>query len=180
MLRAVSLLLVALLAGVMVSAVFRMHLYQQAYGLTEARVYVCTILLWLAGVLAWLAATVLRGRRRGFAFGAIVGGLACLAGLHVLHPEALVARVNLSRAAAGLEHDGAYLRALGADSVPALLAARANLPPGERSRIEAALRARWSGERPGGWRTWNLADTRASALRSDEHTSELPSLLRNT
>src|SRR3546814_9666582 len=94
MLRAVSLLLVALLAGVMVSAVFRMHLYQQAYGLTEARVYVCTILLWLAGVLAWLAATVLRGRRRGFAFGAIVGGLACLAGLHVLNPEALVARVR--------------------------------------------------------------------------------------
>lgn len=164
MLRAVSLLLVALLAGVMVSAVFRMHLYQQAYGLTEARVYVCTILLWLAGVLAWLAATVLRGRRRGFAFGAIVGGLACLAGLHVLNPEALVARVNLSRAAAGLEYDGAYLRTLGADAVPALLAARANLPPGERSRIEAALRARWSGERPGGWRTWNLADARARAL----------------
>ena len=75
-----------------------------------------------------------------------------------------MARVNLSRAAAGLEYDGAYLRTLGADAVPALLAARANLPPDERSRIEAGLRARWSGERPGGWRTWNLADARARAL----------------
>lgn len=172
-LRAVSLLLVALLAGVMASAVYRMHLYQQAYGLTESRVYACAIVLWLAGVLAWLVATVLRGRRRGFAFGAILGGLACLAGLHVLNPEALVARVNLSRAAAGLDYDGPYLRTLGADAVPALLTARGSLPPAERCRIEARLRAEWSGARPGGWRTWNLADARARALvaRSldDEH-----------
>ncbi len=163
-LRAVSLVLVGLLAGVMVSAVFRMHLYQQAYGLTEARVYACTILLWLAGVLAWLAATVLRGRRRGFVSGAIAGALACLVGLHALNPEALVARVNRSRAVAGLEYDGAYLRTLGADAVPALLAARDGLPLLERCRLDARLRREWSGPRPGGWRTWNLADARARAM----------------
>ena len=172
LLRMVSLLLVILLAGVLASAAYRMVLYQQAYGLTEARVYVSAILLWLAGVLGWLAATVLRGRRGGFAFGAILGGLACVVGLHVLNPEALVARVNLDRAAAGADYDGAYLRSLSADAVPTLLARKHALPPAERAAIEGMLQARWTGPRPGGWRSWNLADATARRLVAAQAAAE--------
>ena len=160
-LRAVSWLLVALLVGVLASAAWRMQLYQQAYGLTVARILASTILAWLGGVLAWLALTVLRGRPRRFVFGAIAGGLACLVALHAIDPDARVARVNLARAAAGAEYDGHYLRGLGADAVPALLAARATLPAAERCRIDAMLAERWAGPRPGGWRTWNRADAAA-------------------
>jgi hypothetical protein len=163
-LRATSLLLVLLLAGVLASAAFRMRLYQEAYGLTEQRLYVSVFMVWLTGVLAWLAATVLRGRRRGFAFGAIVGGLACVAALHVLNPHALIVRVNTDRSAASADVDGRYLATLGADAVPALVERLPALPAAERCRVAGMLEERWSSERPGGWRTWNLADARARRL----------------
>jgi hypothetical protein len=107
---------------------------------------------------------VLRGRRGRFAFGAIVAGLVCIAALHALNPHALIARVNLDRAAAGSEYDGTYLRSLSADAVPVLLARLDDLPEDERCLVASRLEERWIGERPGGWRTWNLADWRARRL----------------
>jgi hypothetical protein len=163
-LRATSTLLVLLLVGVLASAAYRMRLYQDAYGLTEDRLYGSVFMVWLTAVLAWLTATVLRGRRRGFAFGAIVGGLACVVVLHVLNPHALIARVNISRAASGAEVDARYLRTLSADAVPTLIARLPALPPTERCQVAAMLEERWSGERRGGWRTWNLSDARARKL----------------
>lgn len=172
--RATSTLLVLLLIGVLASAAYRMKLYQDAYGLTEQRLYVSVIMVWLTGVLGWLAATVLRGRRRGFAFGAIVGGLACIAALHVLNPHALIARVNLGRAEAGAEYDGKYLGTLSADAVPVLIARLTTLPQAERCRVAKTLEKRWSGERPGGWRTWNLGDARARRLVGDLLRTPVP------
>lgn len=163
-LRAMSTLLVLLLGGVLASAAYRMWLYQGAYGLTEQRLYGSMFMLWLTGVLGWLAATVLRGRRHGFAFAAIVAGLACIVALHVLNPHALIARVNIDRAALGAEYDGRYLRTLSADAVPTLIARLPALPQDERCRVAAMLEERWSGGRRGGWRTWNLADARARRL----------------
>jgi hypothetical protein len=163
-LRASALVLVVLLLGVIGSAAYRMRLYQDAYGLTELRLYVSVVIVWLTAVLGWLVLTVLRGRRERFAFGGIVAGLACIAALHLLNPHALIARVNLDRAAAGLEYDGGYLRSLGADAVPTLLARLDQLPRDERCRVALVLEERWGGERRGGWRTWNLSDWRARRL----------------
>lgn len=165
--RATSTLLVLLLIGVLASAAYRMKLYLDAYGLTEQRLYVSVIMIWLTGVLGWLAATVLRGRRRGFVFGALVAGLACIAVLHIVNPHALIARVNLSRAVSGAEYDGKYLSTLSADAVPAMIARLATLPRADQCRVAQTLEKRWSGERPGGWRTWNLGDARARRLVAD-------------
>lgn len=164
MLRATSSFLVLQLAGVLVSAAFRMRLYQAAYGLTEQRVVVSVFMVWLTGVLCLLSATVLRGRRRGFAFAAAVGGLACIAALHALNPHAMIARANISRAAAGAEVDAGYLRTLSADAVPTLIAQLSAVPEAERCNVATRLKEKWSGARPGGWRTWNLSDARARRL----------------
>jgi hypothetical protein len=163
-LRSTMLVLIVLLVGVIVSAAYRMKLYQDAYGLTEQRVTVSVIIVWLTAVLGWLVTTVLRGRRERFALGTIVAGLACIAGMHVLNPHALIARVNLDRAAAGKEYDGNYLRTLSADAVPAILERLDKLPDVERCRAGAMLVDRWSGPRRGGWRAWNLSDWRARRL----------------
>jgi hypothetical protein len=163
-LRATMIVLVVLLVGVIASAAYRMRLYQDAYGLTELRLYVSAVIVWLTAVLGWLVLTVLRNRRERFAFGAILAGVACIAALHLLNPHALIARVNLDRAAAGQEYDGAYLRTLSADAVPVLLARLDRLPEAERCNAARMLEERWSGERPGGWRTWNLSDWRARRM----------------
>ena len=57
---ALSLPLIALLGAIIVSAVMRMRLYVQYYGLTEDRVYALVFMGWLAVVVIWLAVTVLR------------------------------------------------------------------------------------------------------------------------
>jgi hypothetical protein len=163
-LRATMLVLVVLLVGVIASAAYRMRLYQEAYGLTEQRLYVSVFIVGLTAVLGWLALTVLRGRRERFAIGTILIGLACIAALHVLNPHALIARVNIDRAAAGKEYDGSYLRTLSADAVPVIIAHLDQLPQTERCSATRMLMERWSGERPGGWRTWNLSDWRARRL----------------
>jgi hypothetical protein len=165
-LRATMLVLVALLVGVIASAAYRMRLYQDAYGLTEQRLYVSVFIVWLMAVLGWLVLTVLRGRRERFAFGIIIAGVGCIAALQVLNPHALIARVNIDRAAAGRQYDGNYLRTLSADAVPTILARLDKLPGPERCRAGGMLVERWSGERPGGWRTWNLGDWRARRLVS--------------
>jgi hypothetical protein len=163
-LRATMIVLVVLLMGVIASAAYRMRLYQEAYGLTEQRFFVSVVIVWLTAVLGWLVLTVLRGRRERFAFGSIIAGLACIAAVHVVNPHALIARVNIDRAAAGKEYDGNYLRTLSADAVPVILARLDRLPEAERCRAARMLKERWSGERRGGWRTWNLSDWRARRL----------------
>lgn len=163
-LRATMLVLVVLLIGVIASAAYRMRLYQEAYGLTEQRLYVSVFIVWLTAVLGWLVFTVLRGRRKRFAFGIIIAGLVCIAALHVLNPHALIARVNLDRAAAGAQYDGAYLRTLSADAVPVLSARLDQVPAAERCRITSMLKERWTGEQRGDWRVWNLSDWRARRL----------------
>lgn len=169
--RATSTVLVLLLVGVLASAAYRMWIYQEAYGLTEDRVYGTAFMLWLTVVLGWLALTVLRGRRRGFVFGAAVAGLTCIASLHIVNPHALITRVNIERASKGAEVDAGYLRTLSADAVPTLIARVGVLPETERCAVTQMLKKRWSGERTGGWRTWNLSDARARDM-----VTKLPAL----
>jgi hypothetical protein len=183
---ALALPLIALLGVMIVSAMLRMRLYVQYYGLTLDRFYPLVFMTWLAIVLAWLALTVLRGRGRTFAAGAVVSGLAILLVLNVVVPDVVVARVNITRAraaAAGDEPlDLSYLASLGAEAVPLAVAAVLSASPDarqsadalvhERQRCEGAERllARWDPrgsrlvrqqQRGGGWRSWNRGDALA-------------------
>ena len=59
--------LLLLLGVVILSALQRMRLYLDQYGLTELRLYATGGILWLAAVCAWFSVTVLRGKRQAFA-----------------------------------------------------------------------------------------------------------------
>ncbi|MFN2471351.1 MAG: DUF4153 domain-containing protein [Gaiellaceae bacterium] len=151
--------LVVLVFVVMASALERMRLYQDAYGLTELRVYATGLMVWLAAVLAWAAGTVLRGRRRAFAAGALAAAFAAVLGLNAVNPDALIARINVERAVDGRSAlDAAYLAELSDDAVPALVDALPRISPDAQRVIAAELLSRNSG---GDWRTWNYARVRA-------------------
>jgi hypothetical protein len=59
--RALSATLLVLIGLIMLSAVQRMRLYMDAYGLTEDRFYAMAFMIWIGVVLALFGATVLRG-----------------------------------------------------------------------------------------------------------------------
>ncbi|HXF96666.1 MAG TPA: DUF4173 domain-containing protein [Gemmatimonadales bacterium] len=158
-------LTLALLLVVMASALERMRLYVAEFGLSEDRLYATAFMVYLFGLFAWFGWTVLRGRRRGFAFGGLIQGLAVLAGLHLLNPDAVIAGVNLDRAAAGHRFDGPYLTSLSADAVPVLLRRLPKLAPEARCEVAGRLLERWGNpESVGDWRSWNWSRARARQL----------------
>jgi hypothetical protein len=166
--------LVALVGVLLVSALQRMLLYVQTFGLTELRLYTTAFMVWLGGVFVWFALTVLKDGRPRFAFGALAQALVVLGALHFANPDALIARVNLGRATRTLitgsytSHplDAAYLSStLSADAVPVLLEALPRLPPEEQAVVEDHLRSRWGcGTDSSDWRSWNWSEWRARKL----------------
>jgi hypothetical protein len=168
--RWLSFALVALVFVVMASALQRLRLYQQEYGLTELRLYATGVVLWLALVFALLAVTVLRGRPRPFALGAIVLGFAATLALNVLNPDALIVRTNLSRP----QVDAAYLARLSDDAVPTLLQRLPTLDRPLQRTIAQALLARDAQRDLVGW---NASRARAASMLASHH-DELVSLAR--
>jgi len=146
--------LILLLFVVMASALQRMRLYQREYGLTELRVYVTGVMIWLAVVFVWAAATVLRGRRQLFAVGALVSGFAAILTINVVNPDALIARTNLDRPRLDLP----YVMNLSDDATPELVKALPTLEPGQRAQLAAELASR---RESSDWRTWNWSRYRA-------------------
>jgi hypothetical protein len=164
--RSLSAALVLLELVVAASALQRLRAYVDQFGLTELRIYASGVVIWLAVVLVWALATVLRGRGRRFAVGAVVAGFAASAALNVANPDALIARTNLTRSTP----DAAYLGRLSDDAVPALLA---RLPtvrdPSLRRSLAQALLARHVERDLLGW---NAARAQARTLLA-RHRSEL-------
>ena len=144
---------IVLLFVIMLSAVQRMRLYQGEYGLTELRLYTTAFMGWLAIVFIWFAATVLRGKRERFAFGALVAGAALIGALHLVNPDALIVRTNAQRANKGRGFDAQYATSLSADAVPALVAALPALSTQERSAVASRLLGKWTPLEHSDWRS---------------------------
>jgi hypothetical protein len=171
--RLLAATLLVLLGVVMLSAMERMWLYERAYGLTGTRLYASAAMAWLALVFAWFAATVLRGRRAPFAFGALVSAWVVVAALDVMNPDALIARTNLSRLERGERFDALYLTQLSDDATPRVLEAVTTIPEGQRCAVVKNLL--WRLHAGQDWRGWNLARATADGALAT-HAGELAAL----
>ncbi|WP_373465839.1 DUF4173 domain-containing protein [Streptomyces sp. V3I8] len=117
--RAVLGTLCALALVVVASAVRRMDMYVQAYGLTRLRISVVSVELWLGLVIVLIMAAGVLGARwlpRAVLASAAAGVLA----FGILSPDALIAERNVQRYEETGRFDLAYARGLSADAVPAL------------------------------------------------------------
>lgn len=170
---------IGLVLAITVSALQRLRLYHASYGLTESRFYAMVLLIWIGAMLFWLAATVLRGRRDSFAIGALASGLATVALLFVINPDAVIARANVARMAsadAPVRFDVAYATSLSADAVPVLIDALPALPRDVQCPLARHMLRRWPPDRDRSIRSWNWSAARASdAVR--EHEARLRSMV---
>lgn len=159
-------IMVGLLFVVVASALQRMYLYEQEFGLTQLRLYTTVFMLWISAVLIWFVLTVLRGLRERFAFGALVAGFAALLAVNAMNPDALIARTNIERAQDGEELDAYYLTTLSADAAPVLIEALPEIGDrrtGSDYTVEEAVLDRWAEDQTD-WRSWNLSRSRAYQL----------------
>jgi hypothetical protein len=157
-----------LLLAIVASAIQRMLAYQTAYGLTEERVVVTAVLVWLTVVVLWFGATVFSGRRDRFAFGGLVTAFVLVGALQFINPAGLVTRHNLDRIADLGEVDVEYLGSLGSDAAPLLLARLDELSDEEQCLVASRLLSQWGPERPGEWRSFNWSESRARHAVDDD------------
>lgn len=167
--RAAGTVLIGLVAMLLVSAVTRIGLYVNEFGLSADRTFATAAIVLVFALLATFGATTLRARTHALGPATLGVLVTWVAALNVVNPEALVVRVNAARAARGHAFDVAYHATLSADALPALLRAAPALSPADCSALEPALRQRWTprtravGEAVGDWRSRNLPLVRAAS-----------------
>ncbi len=157
---------IALTLVIVVVALRRLGLYQDAYGLTMLRLFSSTAAVWIGAVLV-LAGCALAGlapARAWFPGATMVAGLALLLGLNIVNAEAMVVRHNVDRAVKTQKVDTTYLAELSDDAVPALVADLPRLPEPARAQVLAAVCDAY--EAPfDGWAAANTSRRRAMDAR---------------
>ena len=145
-------LLGALTMVVVASALYRMSVYQDAYGFTRLRLLVDVFEGWLGLlVLATMAGGVALRAAWLPRFG-LLTGVAALLGLAALNPDAWIAQQNLDRYETSGEVDWTYLAGLSDDALPVLRELPDDL---EECAIDI------NGRNDDDWLEWNLGRWRA-------------------
>jgi hypothetical protein len=151
LLRAVLGVLCLLTLVVVASALYRMHVYEQAYGLTRLRLLVSLFEAWLGLVLLLVMGAGIRLRGAWVPRAVLLSGAVALLALAAANPDALVARHNVERPPSATGTDASYLSGLSADAVPTLV----------RLGVDRALLPTSSGG-DDDWLEWNLGRWRAA------------------
>lgn len=147
--------LCALTAVVLASALRRLGLYEQAFGLSRLRVLAYAIAIWLGVVLVLVVLAGVWGRVARTLPALVLGSAATvLLALNVADADAIVARSLVDRWERTGKIDTYYVSTLSADAAPAL----ATLPAPIRDCVLAPH------DDPAGWPEWNLARSRAADL----------------
>ncbi|MFC7489840.1 MULTISPECIES: DUF4153 domain-containing protein [unclassified Knoellia] len=161
----VSLCLLTL--AVVGSALYRMSLYQEAYGYTVTRVFVDGFELWLGLLIVLMIAAIVRGSGRWVPRAALLTGALFFLGFGLMNPDGWVAQRNIERFEETGKLDTYYLAGLGPDAIPAMVAGL--------DAKQAACVVTWQLERgqdrDDDLLEWNLGRSRAfAAVKSKDLT----------
>jgi len=121
-LRVSLLVLCTLTLAVVASALYRMSLYQEAYGYTVLRVFVDGFELWLGLLIVLMMVAVVRLNGSWVPRAALISGAVLFLGFGLMNPDGWVATRNIERFHATGKLDTYYLAGLGVDATPAILA----------------------------------------------------------
>jgi hypothetical protein len=176
--RRLALAAIGLTLLIVATAVRRLLLYENAYGLTMLRLYSLLFAIWIGTALVLFAGEVagLGGRRSWFPAAAGACALAILLALNILNPEAAVARHNLTRASTAVPFDAGYLSDLSDDAVPTLAAQLPRLLVPTRDTVVAQIcRADPTDTGKRGLAALNVGRRRAARVRSALCPASAPS-----
>ncbi|WP_433167437.1 DUF4153 domain-containing protein [Kribbella sp. CA-247076] len=154
-LRASLGLLCLLTLVVVASALYRMHLYQEAYGFTELRLLVDVFEGWLGLLVIAVMVAGVTMKASWLPRAALLSGASLLLGIAALNPDAWVAQHNLDRYVETGKVDWTYLQGLSDDAVPVLAEAPDDV-------VDCAMADRERSDDD--WLEWNLGRTRAESL----------------
>jgi hypothetical protein len=161
LLRVVLGALAVLTLVIVASALHRMNVYTETYGLTRLRLLVACCEVWFGLVLVMVMVAGIRIRAAWLPRVAIGAGVLALLALTGANPDGLIAENHVQRFERTTEIDVNYLADLSPDAVPAI----AGLPDAERRNC---LLAAIGDDMPADdWRGWNAARQTARELIDD-------------
>lgn len=156
-LRAALVALCLLTLAVVASALYRMSLYQDAYGYTVLRVFVDGFELWLGLLIVLMIAAIVGLAGRWVPRAALLSGAVFFLAFGLMNPDGWVANRNIERFQQTGKLDTFYLAGLGVDATPAIIKGL--------DEKEAACVITWnmerSTERSDDVLSWNLGRQRA-------------------
>lgn len=163
LIRAVLGALAALTLVIVASALHRMDVYADTYGLTRLRVLVAVCEFWLGVVFLLILVAGLRLRAHWLPRAAVAAGVLALLSLAVANPDRMIADRNIARYEQMQRIDTWYLSTLSADAVPAL-----DRLSGENRYCALGPIADDLAHDPDDWRGWNLGRAQARATLGDD------------
>lgn len=174
-------ILLACVLLILASALQRLFLYTQAFGLTVDRITAFTFMVWIFLCLILYGLIILRGQTEGFAMGMTCSAVVIAFLFALANPADVVIRVNTGMASSSdRQVDFLYLKNLESDGIPVLIDNIASLPAVEQCLLTTNwLQAlddlgpiRHTVRGQDDWRTWNLIKNRARTT-IELHRSEL-------
>lgn len=157
-------LLCVLTLVVVASALYRMHVYQEAYGFTTLRLVVDVFEGWLGVVVLTVMVAGVLGLGRWIPRIALVTGAVATLGLAVVNPDAWVAERNIDRYEQTGDLDVRYLQSLSADAAPVVVE---RLPERVAACVLQYLPANQLAEEDRTVWGWNLGRERARDALAD-------------
>jgi len=147
--------------AVVASALYRMSLYQDAFGYTVLRVFVDGFELWLGLVIVMLLVAGIRLSGWWVPRAVLVSAAVFALGFAAMNPDAWVAARNIDRFDAGASLDTSYLTSLSADATPVIVE---RLP----ADLAACITESWAGTpfEDDDLLAWNLGRSRADAAEA--------------
>lgn len=179
--RIVTLITLVLVSLIAASAIHRLSLYTEAYGLTEIRLYSNAFLYWILALFVIFIFTVLRGKRDYFLANVLLSFMLMVLTLNLLNPNALIAKTNINRTfadtGAASSIDLTYLFSLGNDVVPTLVKLLKEADSKKISGIDKTRIRCWistsSAFTMNNWRVWSYSRYKAKRLTTAESINQL-------
>lgn len=162
--RIPGLVLTAEVFIIIISALKRLHLYIDAYGLTAQRLYASGFIIFLAVIFILLAIKLWREKEeRFFAFGTLVSMISFLIIFNFLNPDVFIAQRNIERFNQSGKIDVHYLGKLSADAVPEILRVYNRLDDPDKVELKKLLDTKkaWLEKQQAHWQTFNFSRNRA-------------------
>jgi hypothetical protein len=163
--------LVGLVGVILVSALKRLLLYENAYGFTRLRTYTHVAIFWMGILFVLFLGLLISGHLRRFALAAALGVVGFVATLNLLNVDAFITHRNAVRLAETGAIDVDYLSTLSDDAMPGLIHLAKDSPDWVRDELLPYLACRQTmlsdqNERAS-WQSYHLSHAKAQNLLTE-------------
>jgi hypothetical protein len=160
--------LVGLVSVILISALKRLLLYENAYGFTRLRTYTHVAIYWMGFLFVVFLALLITGHLRRFVLAAALCAVGFVATLNLLNVDAFITARNTTRLAETGEIDIDYLSTLSNDAMPSLIPLAQESPSWVQSELLPYLACRntllSNRDERTSWQSYHLSHMKAQKL----------------